>query len=758
MSFRGGGGRPVAVLAGLAVAWSALAGQTAPATTAALLKLPRTERLVIPRLSAAPTLDGRSDDPAWRGVTPFPMAMQAPTFGLPPSERTEVLIGYDDAYVYVAGRLFDRAPAEIQAPTKKRDAMAASTDWFGVLFDTFNDKENALAFFTTPSGLRFDAAIFRDFQVQAATDIPMNLSWNTFWDVAVVRTGEGWFAEMRIPLSSLRFQETDGQVVMGVIAFRWISRKNETDVFPAIPKNWGEMSSWKPSQAQESLWPGLRARRPFYIAPYLLGGYDRTVDLNDAGTDYVVGRAPKLEFGLDMKVGLTSNLTLDLTANTDFAQVEADDVQVNLTRFSVFFPEKRLFFQERSSNFDFAMGGSNTLFYSRRIGLVDDRPVRIYGGGRLVGRLGGWDVGILDMQTAALGDVPAENCGVLRVRRQIVNPYSYVGAMVTNRIGTDGRYNTAYGLDAIWRMRGDDYLTLQWSQTFETGAANRVLSLDAARFTAMYERRTVAGFGTQVRFSRSGPTYDPGLGFLMFENYTAFYTRTLYGWMPGEASPLTNHDAYVECRLYWDNDSRALELAEVGPGWEFSAKSGLSGLIWPKLSFQRLDEPYELSDRVAVPPGRYAYPSLAFALQTPPGKLFNTALTGEVGGYYDGWLVTLGASPTWSVVPDLELGGMVQYNYVRFPGRDKTFVAPLGQLRVTATLSVKVTATALVQYNGADDSVAANFRFRFNPREGTDLYVVYNEGLNTARAGKFPAPPFSSGRAIYVKFTYTFNI
>jgi len=729
-----------------------------PASTAELLKLARTERLVIPRLSAPPTLDGLSDEPVWKSVTPLPMAMQSPTFGAPPSERTEILIAYDDDYVYIAGRLYDREPAGIQAPTKKRDTMSGSTDWFGVLFDTFNDKENALAFFTTPSGLRFDAAIFRDFQMQAATDIPMNLSWNTFWDVAVVRNGEGWFAEMRIPLSSLRFQEIDGQVVMGLIAFRWISRKNETDLFPAIPKNWGEMSAWKPSQAQETLWPGLRSRRPLYITPYALGGYDRTVDLNDAGTGYVAGRTPKLEFGLDVKYGLAGNLTLDLTANTDFAQVESDDVQVNLTRFSTYFPEKRLFFQERSSNFDFALGGSSTLFYSRSIGLVDGQPVRIYGGARLVGRLGGWDVGLLDMQTAALGDVPSENCGVLRVRRQIFNPYSYVGAMVTNRLGADGRFNTAYGLDTIWRMQGDDYVTLQWSQTFETGAANRAFSLDAARFTAMYERRTTDGFGTQVRFTRSGPDFDPGLGFMMFQNYTAFYTRTLYGWMPGPASALTNHDAYVECRMYWDNDTRALELAELGPGWEFSAKSGLTGLIWPKLSYQRLFEPYELSDRVSVPPGRYTYPSLVFSLQTPPGRLFNTALTGEAGGYYDGWLVTLGAVPTWSVIPDLELGGMIQYNYVRFPGRDKTFNAPLGQLRVTATLSVKVTASALVQYNKADDSVTANFRFRFNPREGTDLYVVYNEGLNTSRTGKIPMPPLSSGRAVYVKLNYTFNL
>jgi len=734
-----------------------LPAQTPPAPVLDLLKLPRDEKIVISRVAGPIVLDGLSGESGWSGATHLCMVMQTPNFGESCSERTEVLVGYDDEYVYVAARLHDLEPDKIQAPTRKRDAMTASTDWFGVLFDTFNDKENALAFFTTPSGLRFDAAVFGDGRMQSPTSMPMNLSWNTFWDVAVARTDEGWFAEMRIPLSSLRFQERDGGVVMGFSAFRWVSRKNETDVFPAIPRNWGEMSAWKPSQAQETVWPGLKPRTPVYLTPYILTGFDRAYSLNTDETAYVRSGAPKFDLGLDLKFGLTSNLILDLTANTDFAQVEADDVQVNLTRFSVFFPEKRLFFQERTSNFDFNMGGSNTLFYSRRIGLADDRLVRIYGGGRLVGRLGGWDVGLLNMQTAALDDLPSENFGVLRLRRQVINPYSYVGGIVTSRVGADGRYNLAYGLDGIWRMRGDDYLSLQWSQTFETGAANRAFSIDSSRFSMILERRTTAGFGGQIRFSRTGPEFNPGLGFMMMENYTAFSIRGLYGWTPGKDSALNQHEANFESRFYWDNTTRTLKMAELGPRWEFSAKSGLAGMIWPKLYVQRLFEPYELSDRVFVPPGHYTYPSLAFSLQTPPGSLFTTAFTGEAGGYYDGWRISLGAMPTWAGIPDIEIGGMLQYNLVKFPARGQSFAAPLAQLRVGATFSVRFTASALVQYNGADDAVIANVRLRYNPREGTDVYLVYNEGLNTSRAGKMPYPPLSGGRALYLKFNYTFN-
>lgn len=757
MILRAGLFRTILLPAVLAVLAMTLHAQTPPTEVLDILKLPRNERIVISRITGPISLDGRSDDPGWAGVGPIAMIMQSPNFGEAPSERSEALIGFDDHYVYVAGRMYDREPDKIQAQTKKRDAMVSNSDWFGILFDTFNDKENALAFFTTPSGLRFDAAVFRDAQVNTATNMPMNLSWNTFWDVAVARGDDGWQVEMRIPLSSLRFQAEAGDVVMGVTVFRWISRKNEVDVFPAIPKNWGDMSAWKPSQCQECLWPGLRPRRPLYLTPYVLGGFDRTYELNDEETAYIRGGSPKFELGLDLKYGMTSNLTFDATLNPDFAQVEADDVQVNLTRFSLFFPEKRLFFQERSSNFDFAMGASNTLFYSRRIGLVDDRPVRIYGGGRLVGRLGGWDIGFLDMQTAALDDNPSENFGVLRLRRQVINPYSYLGGILTSRLGADGSYNVAYGFDWIWRMRGDDYFTLQWAQTFDDEAASRAFSFDTSRFSLMWERRTNRGLGTTVRVARVGPEFDPGMGFMMFENYTAFYTRTLYGWFPGKASALTNHDVYLEGYVYWDNATRDVTLAEVGPGWEFAMKSGFGGWVRPKIVVEDLIEPYELADDIFVPVGRYVYPGLTFQLQTPPGRLFNTVLTGDAGGYYDGWRVSLGAMPTWSGIPDLEIGGFFQYNLVRFPGRGVSYFAPIGQVRVLATLSVKFSASALVQYDGAEDMVSANIRFRFNPREGTDVYLVYNEGLNTDRLARTPVPPLSSGRALYVKFNYTFN-
>ena len=725
-----------------------------------LLKLPRTQRFVIPRFQGELKLDGLSDEPGWQSIRPFPFIQAAPNFGAEPTERTEALLAYDDEFLYVAGRLYDREPDKIQAPTKKRDAMVANTEWFGISIDTFNDKENALLFLTTPSGLRFDGAVFNDAQVTDPTDpgaVPLNLSWNTFWDVVSARTKDGWFVEMRIPLSSIRFENKDGRTVMGISFMRWITRKNENMVFPAIPPNWGEMSFWKPSQAQEIEFEGLVQRRPLYVTPYILGGASRTYDLNEAETAYLRTDTPKFDLGLDVKYGLTSNLTLDLTVNTDFAQVEADDAQVNLTRFSLFFPEKRLFFQERSSNFDFNLLAPNRLFYSRRIGLSDDKPVRIYGGARVVGRVGGWDLGFLDMQTEALEDLPSENFGVLRLRRRVINPYSYVGGIVTSRVGRNGAHNVAYGLDGIFRPFGDDYITFHWAQTYETDAANKPFSMNPSWIDLTWERRTRKGLGYNFNFSRAGQDFDPGMGFMMRENYTRFEARGLYGWFPGEKSRLFSHIINLSGWAIVDNASKEVDSVEFGPGWEFSTKSGWSGMIGPRLYHENVREEFSFSEDTVIPVGQYSFGGLTSYLVTPQGNLLSGIFFLDGGTFYDGRRFTAGVIPQWSIVPDVELSGMLQYNYVTFPGRSQKLIAPLARIRLLWTLSTKFSASALVQYNGGDDAAVINVRLRFNPSEGTDVYLVYNEGLNADRFRKTPSLPSTSDRTLVLKFNYTFN-
>ncbi|MFQ6675213.1 MAG: DUF5916 domain-containing protein [Fidelibacterota bacterium] len=717
--------------------------------------------MTLPRVNGPISLDGFSREPAWESVDPLKVVMHQPTFGLEPSEPTEILVAYDDDYLYVAGRLYDSDPQGIQEGGMNRDNMSPSNDWFGIILDTFNDNENGLGFFTTPAGIRLDAAVFND----AQGEFPLNVSWNTFWDVAVAKSDKGWFAEIRIPFSSLRFQDTEGEVIMGLTVWRYIARKFETVTFPAISPRWGFWSLWKPSLAQRVQLEGVYSRNPVYITPYALGGAGLSSRLNPEETDWITEQNPVRDMGLDVKYGLSSNLTLDITLNTDFAQVEADDEQVNLTRFSLFFPEKRLFFQERSSIFDFSLGGPNRLFYSRRIGLSDYGLVPILGGLRLVGRIGGWDIGAMDMQTAASTfsvasdstvSLASENFGVLRLRRRVFNAYSYAGAMFTSRIGADGHRNLAYALDGIFRLFRDDYLTLNWAQTADTEDGGNTSGLETARLRVNWERRTKEGMGYDLSLSRQGKDYNPGMGFVPRTNYTLLRNEISYGWFPGEHSPLFSHSLSVVGWLFLNGSSGTLETAELGPRWQTTTKSGVFTGLGLNLLYESIPDTFDLGTGAVVPPGTYRFAGVNAFYQTPFGGLFRVETYLDAGTFYDGRRLSVRAVPTWIMSRFLELGGSLEFNRVGFPRRNQRFDSNIVRLRLKATFTNALSVFTFVQYNSATDAVIFNGRFRFNPREGTDLYIVYNEGINTNRYRIDPALPFTESRTVLVKYSTTF--
>ena len=713
----------------------------------------QSDPLVIPRTNGPVKLDGNIDEPAWEGIEPLPAVMQVPRFGIEPSEQTEILLAYDNEYLYVAGRLFDSQPSAIHATTMKRDDTEESSDMFGIVLDTFNDNENALVFITTPTGSRLDMTITGDAQLGGS-----NSSWNTFWDVETVRNGDGWFAEMRIPFSSLRFQDMDGRVVMSFITYRWIARKDERVIFPAIPRNWGTLSHMKPSKAHEIVFEGIHRRRPLYFTPYFLGGNGQSYDLNDTGKKYERNDEPTHEAGFDVKYGLTSNLTLDVTVNTDFAQVEADDQQVNLTRYPLFFPEKRLFFLERSSNFDFSFYRSNRLFHSRRIGIHDGKLVPIYGGIRLVGRADQWDLGFLSMQSEKIEELPSENFGVLRLRRQVINPYSYIGGIVTSRMGTDDSYNTAYGLDGIIRVFGDDYLKLNWAQTFENDRKNNTASLDNSKIRAHWERYRYTEWAYGLNYSRTGADYNPGMGFEQYHNSTNLIHFLRYGWTPGERSPLFQHRLYEDVWLQIRNSDNSIKSCVTHAGWLFTFKSGYSGHLWFAHNLEDVREPLVFSNDSEVPVGKYEFFDFMGTVTSPGGRLLNVKTTLNAGEFYDGRRVSLSLEPSRSISSHLELGGTYQLNFVEFPDRNREFTAHIGRLRVLAMLNVRYSLTAFVQYNSAADKAIANIRFRYNPREGTDLYLVYDEGINTDRGRDDPILPVTSDRTVMLKYSYMFNL
>ena len=338
---------------------------------------------------------------------------------------------------------------------------------------------------------------------------------------------------MRIPFSSLRFEpDANGDVRMGLIVWRYVARNSEFDVFPEIPNNWRN-SAYKPSQASPIVFRGIEPRRPLYLKPYVLGGMSQRNLLAETGDSYTGVSSWTSELGGDLKYNVTSNLVLDLTVNTDFAQVEADDQIVNLERFSLFFPEKRDFFQERSDLFEFSVPGrmNESLFHSRTIGIVDGQPIPIHGGARLTGCYRDWDVGLLNMQTAAATvngrTVAAENFGVLRLRRPVGDRGSYVGGMLTSRTDLRSAYNLVYALDADLHIVDDYFVDMKVAQSVEPDV-DPLAGIMAAMF---FQRRINRGFFVGTSYRYVGPDFNPAVGFMPRTGYNRVGNRIAYTWV-----------------------------------------------------------------------------------------------------------------------------------------------------------------------------------------------------------------------------------
>jgi hypothetical protein len=716
----------------------------------------------IPEMQGGFTFDGIIDDSCWNHLTPLPLTMHIPTFGIQPTERSEVYICHDQEYIYIAGRFYDNDADKINISSRMRDNIGPQDDAFFVIFDTFNDHENGVGFRTNAAGVRQDLTISHD----GTEPFPWNETWNTFWDVKSTKNDKGWYTEMRIPLSSLRFEENDRKVAMGLICFRFIPRKLEIDIFPAIPRNWGFWSFVKPSQAHHIELEGIHSKKPFYIAPYITGGLNQESRLNDAETAYEMQNDPKLAVGLDVKYGITSNLTADLTINTDFAQVESDNAQINLTRFSLFFPEKRMFFQERSSNFSFAFDDMNTLFYSRQIGLHEGSAVPIIAGVRLVGRAGPWDIGFLDMQTQAFNsaetditDLPSENFGVLRFRRRVFNSNSYIGGILTSRLGMDGTFNEVVGFDGIIRVFGQDYLDIKYAQSFDEKYRNEAISFDASRIWLDWQRRNEKGLGYDFFYSRAGEKYEPDMGFEFRENFYMAGTKLKYGFIPGESSAISRHVIHFNAQAWNDNSSNTTQSALIQPGYSLELKSGSGFLVNFNHAYENLTDTFYLSNDDVIAyadPGNYSYNFATVNVHSPFTRPLSFEVLSNLGQYYDGNQITVRLMSTIKLGALLSLQPAYEYDRIRFPTRDQSFTGHIAGLKSILMLNNKLSISALVEYSNIVHGLVTNLRLRFNPKEGNDLYLVFNEGRNIELNRTTPDLNPVANRGILIKYTYTF--
>ena len=702
----------------------------------------------LPRLVAPIVLDGQMDDEGWKGVPVLPVTMHLPVFRGTPTQKTELRVAYDDEHMYFGGWFYDTDPSGIRINSLYRDRFA-NDDTLAIYVDAFNDNENAKWFGITPAGMRFDVLVSEDGNSS-------NSNWDGFWDARASVTPDGWFVEVRIPFSTLGFlshsagsgQASDvGEAVMGLTVTRLISRLGERVTFPDIDP---AFSFRRPSLAQDVSVSGIRSRRPVYVTPFALAGSERRGQED---------RQTPTEVGLDVKVPITGKLNLDVTVNTDFAQVEADDQQVALDRFPLFYPERRRFFQENSGLFEFVGAGGTRLFHSRRIGLAADQtPVPILAGARLVGRAGAWDVGALSVVTDTHSDAPREHFGVLRLRRAVLNPFSNAGLFVTSVAG-GGAHNLAVGADSSLRVHGDNYLTLKWASTFDDQMPDDTSATTRSLFHSQWERRTGRGLGYTLQYSRVGRDFQPDLGFLprrdvtsmnAIGNYYIFtdkhrFFRRIY---PGALafSTFRNSDGVLESGTY--------------AFWvQWDTKAGGGGWVEPKWFREDVKAPFRIGGKVDIPVGNYDFADLQLAWTMPGGKRVRTNVDFRAGTYFDGRRTQVILTPTWNASKHLEVGGTYQFTALRFPVRNQQVDIHLAGLRIGTALNVRLSGTSLLQYNSTTERLDLNLRFRYNVREGTDLWFVYNEGVDTAERPDFVGQdvPRSLSRAFILKYSRTFG-
>jgi hypothetical protein len=733
--------------------------------TAAAQDVPQ---LTIGRLGEGvpPTVDGHVDEMAWSAAEPYAtFTQQEPNEGMPATERTEVRFLIDARNLYIAVVNFDAEPDKIVVSQSRRDANLNETDSIQILLDTFNDGQNAFVFGTNPFGIEYDGQVMGEGQVAGSggqrqagvgSESSQIAGYNPNWDADfVVRAGmteRGWEAEFAIPLKTLRYNAGDSRV-WGVNVMRNIRRKNEQVYLAPIPRGY---NLHRVSVAGKLNGLNLPARREIKFVPYAVGAVndEKTLRTN------TVDRSG--DIGLDVKWGVRADLTLDLTVNTDFAQVEADEQQVNLSRFALFFPEKRPFFLENAQVFQLGQPRNIDLFFSRRIGLSSNGlPIDIVAGGRLSGKAGGYNVGVLNMQTRdavnqRTGETiaPANNFSVFRVQREMGR--SNFGAMFVNRQGVGGLagtddYNRAYGLDLAWQTTTNGKLFAFISRT--DSPAIKGGSDYAGRAYYQYANPFWNG---GAGYAQVGDHFNPEVGFLPRRAYRMLDTRINLTYQPKQwpwirrFSPHINYSAYTDLNNNLETSRAHFHFFEIQ-----EQRGGRFGYV---IETQQ-DRPREAftvyqdvtGRRVAIPAGEYYWVQGRFEGNTDPSAPINASLRQYVGHYYNGdyfaWEFIVGLRAGARLLSEI---GWTRDDVTLPQGKFRNDLVPL---KVSYAFTSLANLQGLIQYNRQSSSLSSNIRLALLNRSGTGLFIVYNDRRDTSRF----TPDELLGRSFIVKYTRLFD-
>jgi len=702
------------------------------------------------RVETPPVIDGRLDDPAWEQAEPLGDFIQRmPNEGGPASEPTEVRILYDDQAIYVGVWLWDSNPSGIVEGPAVRDSRLDDSDAVVLLFDTYRDRQNGFVFGTNPSGIEYDGQVNDEGRggggmgfggrAQGGAGGGFNLNWDGSWSVATSRDARGWYAEFRIPFSTLRYANVD-EAIWGFNVMRRIRRFNEESYWAPVSR---QHNIHRVSMAGDLAGLEVPLRRQATLFPYILQSAQRHHALGEAEYSY------PSDVGGDAKVQITQGLTLDLTLNTDFAQVEVDDQQVNLTRFSLFFPEKRPFFLENAGYFRVGTGGAD-LFFSRRIGIDQGVPVPIRGGGRLSGRAGGMNVGLLHIQTGAPEALGREGhdgdaFSVVRLARELPNR-SQVGTFFAERRGRglDGDWNRTYAVDGQVGI-GDGLTLSSFAATTDTP------ELDgrdhAFHLGSVYESRDLR---VMLSYRELGGDFNPEVGFANRRDY-----RTVSGFVmtyhrPESISWLRELRPHVSYNTFRSLETGFEQSARIHVDSHVEMENG--AFFSPAFDWVRegLVRPFSIAEGVVVAPGTYDGWTAAWRFNTDlsapvsfdGGVDVGSFLSGERKGGFGTVNYRHGSSAT--------VGLRVEHNRVDLA--EGEFTVNLASLRAGYFFTPRIYLQSLVQYSDQVDTWSANVRFGWLDTAGTGLFVVMNtaQGFNTLDG------PLA--RSFVIKYNRQFNI
>ncbi len=713
------------------------------------------------RVEQAPKIDGLVDEEFWKLAAPASdFTQRNPDEGRPATQRTEVRFVFDDDNLYIGIICFDSEPDRIVMTQNRRDGDLLNTDSIQVLLDTFNDGQNAVIFGTTPTGIEYDAQISKAGQdrggggmrraggagssgtTQRGGAAATNLNWDAVWRVRSQVTARGWESEMEIPFRTLRYRPGD-DMTWGLNVSRNLRRRNEESIWSPITRAF-EVTQIGLAGSLHGL--AAEGQRNLKLLPYVVGGF--TQDFESPGDQSKFER----DAGLDVKYGITPSLTLDGTVNTDFAQVEVDAEQINLTRFDIFFPEKRPFFLENAGIFEFGTPQEVELFFSRRIGIDSDRnPVPIDVGARLSGKVGPYQVGLLNMQTReADGRAPANNYSVGRFSREFPNRTT-IGVIAVNRQSTSnlpgaGEFNRAYGADA---NIGIGRYANWFNYLARTKTPGKTSSQHAGASLISYDDAINEIEGA---FREVGRNFNPEVGFVnrVGYRYNSYgYRRRIFpssNWIRS----IEPHFSVREWRTIETNQKESdFQHFHFDTRWQNGGRLG--GAF--NRNLERLDIPFEVHPGIYIPVGRYRFNDSRFDYNSDPSRTLFWTSEFSLGQFYNGTLKSVNLSGGVRSGPNLSWTGTYTRNFVDLPAGD--FNTDLVGLRFNWSFSSSSYLQTFSQYNSVARQIGHNVRLAILSRSAAGLFVVFNTAHATYQFNDpHGVDRRTQSRALFVKFTH----